>query len=270
MYETYQTFHEYIKEYGLQRSEGLLLRYLSDVYKALVQSVPDPAKTEGVFEMIVYFGALVRGVDSSLLDEWESMRNVVRSRAAPATGEAEPSAAAAPRDLIADRRGFTALVRNEVFRFLRALSSRDYEGAAAVAPGPSGPHTPPEIERLAAAYFADYPGLPVDPAARHPRLTRIVEDDATWQIEQTIDDPEGNHDWVATFTVDLERAVAEGAPTLVLRSFASHGGFGGDEAASDEAASDEAAGGHGDIGRGGGRRSDIGRGGSERRGGGRR
>jgi superfamily II RNA helicase len=228
MYETYQAFHEYIKEYGLQRSEGLLLRYLSDVYKALVQTVPDPAKTEGVFDMITYFGTLVRGVDSSLIDEWEAMRNVVKSRAAPATGDAAPEAA--PQDPIADRRAFTALVRGEVFRFLRALASRDYEAAAGIAQAESGPWAPQDLERFAKAYFEDYRVLPVDPKARHPRLTRIDEAEGRWQIEQIIDDPEGNHDWAALFSVDLDRARAEGAPTLVFQGLASHA-MGGDGAA---------------------------------------
>ncbi|MCU0682450.1 MAG: DUF3516 domain-containing protein [Polyangiaceae bacterium] len=220
MYETYQTFHEYIKEYGLQRSEGLLLRYLSDVYKALVQTVPDPAKTEGVFEMVTYFGSLVRGVDSSLLDEWEAMRSGVRPRST-ATDEAAPPPPAAT-DLVSDRRGFTALVRNDIFRFLRAIASRDYESAATLVRAETAPFTPQELERLASAYFEDYPQLPVDPSARHPRLTRIEERDDAWLIEQTIDDPERNHDWSLDFAVDLDRARAEGAPSLILLRFGSH------------------------------------------------
>src|SRR5262249_36699538 len=42
MIEQFLSFAEYIKEYGLERGEGVLLRYLSDVYKTLVQSVPLP------------------------------------------------------------------------------------------------------------------------------------------------------------------------------------------------------------------------------------
>jgi superfamily II DNA/RNA helicase len=223
MYETYQTFPEYVKEYGLQRSEGLLLRYVSDVYKALAQTVPDPAKTADVFDMIAYFGTLVRGVDSSLLDEWESLRNVVRATEAPAAGDAAPDCGSpTPHDLVADRRGFTALVRGEIFRFLRAIASRDFETASALVRAERGPWPPADLERLAAAYFEEYPGLPVDPAARHPRLTRITEADGLWHVEQTIDDPEHNHDWVAEFVVDLDLARAEGAPSLVLRRFGSH------------------------------------------------
>ncbi|MGH7958513.1 MAG: DEAD/DEAH box helicase [Opitutaceae bacterium] len=48
MFERYMSFADYIREYGLQRSEGLLLRHLSQVWKVLAQTVPATAKTEPV------------------------------------------------------------------------------------------------------------------------------------------------------------------------------------------------------------------------------
>src|SRR5262249_14682784 len=75
MFETCQSFSEYIRDYGRERAEGLLLRYLTDVYKVLLQTVPEWAKTEGVEDIIAYLRAVVRGIDSSLLDEWETMRD---------------------------------------------------------------------------------------------------------------------------------------------------------------------------------------------------
>src|SRR5690606_26343327 len=44
-------FPSFVRHYGLKRSEGLLLRYLSDVYKTLVRAVPDGAKTDEVDEL---------------------------------------------------------------------------------------------------------------------------------------------------------------------------------------------------------------------------
>jgi hypothetical protein len=75
MFERYLSFADYIRDYGLERSEGLLLRHLSQVWKVLAQTVPDSAKTEEVVEMEVYFRELIRGIDSSLLEEWERMKN---------------------------------------------------------------------------------------------------------------------------------------------------------------------------------------------------
>ena len=46
MYERAMTFTEYVSFYGLSRTEGLVLRYLADAYKALKQTVPAEAKTE--------------------------------------------------------------------------------------------------------------------------------------------------------------------------------------------------------------------------------
>src|SRR5262249_31107919 len=61
-------FHEYVKEYGLARAEGLLLRYLSEAFKALVQNVPEDAKTDELYDLTDELGAIVRDVDSSLID----------------------------------------------------------------------------------------------------------------------------------------------------------------------------------------------------------
>src|SRR6187549_989924 len=69
MVEMLQPFGAYVKEYGLARSEGLLLRYLSEVYKTLRQSIPEPARTPELDDATAYLGSLVRSVDSSLLDE---------------------------------------------------------------------------------------------------------------------------------------------------------------------------------------------------------
>src|SRR5262249_22093291 len=123
MYEGFFSFSEYVKELGLERGEGTVLRYLSDVYKALVQTVPQPAKDEGVHDIITYFGAIVRQVDSSLLDEWERMR----APGAVAAGErAAPRRAPEAWDVTTDPKQFTVLVRNEIYRLLRALAARDY------------------------------------------------------------------------------------------------------------------------------------------------
>src|ERR1700734_497894 len=74
MYERALTFTEYVGFYGLSRSEGLVLRYLADAYKALRQTVPEEARTEELGDLIEWLGELVRQVDSSLIDEWERLR----------------------------------------------------------------------------------------------------------------------------------------------------------------------------------------------------
>src|SRR3954452_23665321 len=82
MSERAMTFVEYVGHYQLARSEGLVLRYLADTYRALRQTVPDEAKTEELVDVVEWLGELVRQVDSSLLDEWEALA------AGAGTGEA--------------------------------------------------------------------------------------------------------------------------------------------------------------------------------------
>ena len=54
--------------------------------------------------------------------------------------------------------------------------------------------------------------------SRSPRLITIDETDAAagvWRVEQTIDDPEGHHDWRIRAVVDL--AASEESGTAVVR-----------------------------------------------------
>jgi superfamily II RNA helicase len=127
MYERYMSFSDYIRDYGLQRSEGLLLRHLSQVWKVLAQTVPDDAKTEEVVEMELYFRELIRGIDSSLLEEWERMRNPDFVAAELA---ADKPARPSNFDITRDVSAFQRLVRTAILGFLQDIASRDYEAAA--------------------------------------------------------------------------------------------------------------------------------------------
>src|SRR5580692_6589132 len=124
MFEKFMSFNEYVREYELARAEGMLLRYLSEAYKALVQTVPLPAKTAETEEIEVFLGAMVRAVDASLLEEWEQMRAPAEGRApAPAVREEEP-------DITRDERAFVVLLRNAIFQFVRALAKKEWSVAA--------------------------------------------------------------------------------------------------------------------------------------------
>src|SRR5216683_1910899 len=119
MYERAMTFVEYVGHYGLMRSEGLVLRYLADAYKALKQTVPEEARTEELTDLIEWLGELVRQVDSSLIDEWERLRNPSAEAAAPA-GDRPPAVTGNPR-------AFRVLVRNALFRRVELAAQRRYD-----------------------------------------------------------------------------------------------------------------------------------------------
>jgi superfamily II RNA helicase len=236
MYENFMSFAEYVREYGLERVEGVLLRYLSDVYKALMQTVPKWAKTDAVDDVATYFGAIVRQVDASLLDEWERMKNMrdlTRAFGAdpslekleprPDTDDLEP---AGSKDITKDKRGFMVLVRNEVFRFMRSIARRDYAEAARVVTAHAEPaimgaevREAARIEADLVAYFAEHATIRVDPEARSPKHLSVEESDERWRVRQTVLDPEEDNDWFVEMTVDLERSRDAARPVLTLERF---------------------------------------------------
>src|SRR5512136_3506317 len=128
MFESFRSFSDYIRDYELQRAEGILLRHLNSVYKTLAQTVPDAAKNDAVREMELYLAAMIRQVDSSLLDEWEKMRDPSYQRA-EAKEVRPPGAEEAEQDITRDTKGFTAAIRNRIFSFLRGLVNEDYDPA---------------------------------------------------------------------------------------------------------------------------------------------
>src|SRR5262249_50298824 len=129
MFETFRSFADYIRDYDLQRAEGLLLRHLNGVYKVLAQTVPDLAKNDAVAEMELYLRTLIRQVDSSLLDEWEKMRDP-HFQPGGETKEVRPrEAEVAEADITRDHKTFLAAIRNRIFSFLRGLVNSDCEQA---------------------------------------------------------------------------------------------------------------------------------------------
>ncbi|GAB88300.1 DEAD/DEAH box helicase [Gordonia rhizosphera] len=73
MLEKSMTFTELISAYGLARSEGVVLRYLSDCYRVLRQGLSNKVSTPEIVAITEQVGEMVRGVDSSLVDEWEEL-----------------------------------------------------------------------------------------------------------------------------------------------------------------------------------------------------
>jgi superfamily II RNA helicase len=226
MVERFMDFNEYVREYELGRAEGSLLRYLSDAYKALVQTVPAPAKTPEVDDIEVFLRAIVRSVDSSLLDEWDRLRSHASDTPwADATPPLVPELA--EPDVTRDERGFTVLVRGAMFQLLRAFARKDYAGAGLLVTAPEAGGTEGEgtwgADRFAQAlapFYEEHDAIRVDPAARAPVNTRIDKPPGrgVWDVEQVICDSDDDNDWVLSCFVDLERSTREGKPVVVMRS----------------------------------------------------
>ena len=217
MIEGFYSFGEYIREYDLQRAEGLLLRYLSDVYKALVQNVPDEAQGDELYEISVYFGSMIRQIDSSLLEEWEKMRNPGLIANSPS--DAPLATEAQPYDLTANAKAFTIMVRNEVFRVIKALSLRDYEEAALLLEVPGQPAVKSDELKssLASYYETGHSRISIDQKARGSQYFQVIKtnDLAVWRIQQTRVDPEEHNDWLVEFEVSL--GLSREADRVVLK-----------------------------------------------------
>jgi superfamily II RNA helicase len=227
MFERYLSFADYVKDYGLQRSEGVLLRHLSQVWKVLAQTVPATAKTEPVIEMEDYFRELIRGVDSSLLEEWEKMMSPDAAKPAEET----PARPARPAsfDVTRDVPSFRRLVRTHLFGFLQEVAARDWESAAArlltgtaAAPAENEPLSA-GAKRIAAAFGAYFDArgrFRLDPEGRSAKHTHCTENRETgeWIIAQVLIDPGEHNDWEAIFRVSLAASRAENRPVVVFDS----------------------------------------------------
>lgn len=206
MYERAMTFTEYVSFYGLSRSEGLVLRYLADAYKTLRQTVPEDAKTEELVDLIEWLGELVRQVDSSLIDEWERLRNP--------SDVAEVAAVLDDRPLAVTRntRAFRVLVRNALFRRVELAALRRWHDLGEL-DGGSGWDADSWAEALE-PYFEAYDGIGVGPNARGPALLMVEQGRDRWTVRQILDDPDGDHDWGISAEVDLAASDEAGAAVI--------------------------------------------------------
>lgn len=209
--EMLQPFGGYVKEYGLARSEGLLLRYLSEVYKTLLQTIPEASRTAELDDATRYLGSLVRSVDSSLLDEWERMQHPERllTRTTDADGELE-------HDFTRDRRAFTALIRNLCFSLVRALAARDYESFVDLVEPGQATLSPGDVERALRPLFEAGETIRVDAIAKHPQHTKLEPDDEYWHVAQSIMVGDEVSEYAITGRIDLERSRALRRPVLLL------------------------------------------------------
>ena len=220
MVESYFTFSDYIREYDLQRTEGVLLRYLMNVFKVLDHTVPAGVKNEALSEVEQFLRTMIRQVDSSLLDEWEKLRdpNFIAKAESP---EAK-LASEGPEDVTRNVRNFTTLLRTEIFSIIRGLLSRNFEAALENLDAITDAHgelwTGPRLERVMLDYLKDHERLLLDNEARNLRhsYVKLSEDKKTWLVQQTLVDPEGHNDWSLDVEVDLAESRKAGKPHLRL------------------------------------------------------
>jgi hypothetical protein len=213
LFERAMTFSEYVAHYGLTRSEGLLLRYLSDAYKGLIRNIPEDLKTDELLDVTEWLGELVRQVDSSLIDEWEHLAAAAAStsldQAVAEIGLEIAGEATAP-PVSANARAFKVMVHNAAFRRVELFARRDAAtlAEAELTGGLDTPGWSEAIER----YFSVHPSLGTGPEARAAAWFEIAEQPGRFLVRQVLDDPEGFHDTAIIAEVDLAASNEAGAP----------------------------------------------------------
>ena len=203
MLEGGDTFATFVRRYRLERSEGLVLRYLTDAWRTLDRSLPDDAYTETLEDVVEWLGALVRATDATLLDEWAVLAGKPvhdhLALDAPAATRAGPPAA------------WRTAVRTAAFGWVELLATRSY----AVLAERSGWTTQQLFEAMA-PYWAEYDRVDIDADARSAQQFSLADEPGRWVITQRLADPDGNGEWRFVAFVDLDAAMGEGAPMLVL------------------------------------------------------
>jgi superfamily II RNA helicase len=221
MLEEYLSFGEYVRRLGLQRSEGVLLRYLSQLYKTLHQNVPDSAKTDAVWDVIGYFRAMIERTDSSLIEEWEALlhpelrfQGVTDSHAAHRMLVAD--------ELIHDSRALAARLRAELHQLVRALARQDWEEAVqCVRPQDPESGTEWDAERFEAElapYFAEHSEIVFDHRARLADKTQINRiGELRWRAVQILVDPADENLWCIETEVDLSKVDTLDGPLIAMQ-----------------------------------------------------
>ena len=205
MVETASDFTGYIARYAIARSEGTLLRYLSDAYRALARTVPAEKRDEQLHDIISWLRVVVRSIDSSLVDEWENAgadAEAAANLAAPGTRNA----------VVEDRRGLTVLIRNAMFRRVQLMDlDRPEELGALDKDWGYGVH---EWEDVLDDFYDEHEYVNTDAKARSGELFILDEskekDEHSWKVRQIIDDSDGDHDWAITGVVDLDATQSSG------------------------------------------------------------
>ena len=208
MVEHAATFAEYVGELGLARSEGVLLRYLSEVWRLLSRGLPEEARTDTIVDLVGWLRGVLAHTDDSLVSAWESMMG------------AEPSttpdpAQAPPADLVRDPKAFIGRLRAEVQAFAQTVARGEWDTAAEGLRGDAW-----DGERLRQAVFpivVEHGELVADHRGRRHHLLSIRQEAPDrWVVEQSLIDIELEPVAVLRCVALTTAAQAPGGPVLEL------------------------------------------------------
>ena len=214
MFVDYMSFEDYIRKYKLEKSEAILLRHLSEVYKVLSQTVPPALKNEEVLDAEAYLREHLTSIDSSLIDEWEMMKdpNYVRQEDRELTPQRE-------RPITHSKEKFTRLLHHEIFTAIKHLSA-DYIKEFREVFEPDELWSEVRINEVLDEFYDSRDLIRLDPEARNKKHTHIEEVDGSrhWIVHQTLCDPSEKNDWSITMKVDLDQSDEKKKPVMRIEN----------------------------------------------------
>lgn len=212
MLENAMTFSDLVATYGLARSEGVILRYLTDAWRSLKQSIPDEYNTPELEDIVVWLGELIRQVDSSLVDEWAQMAGEDSPIDQDTVDRELAFGVEDPTALTANRRAFTIMVRNYMFRLVQLFALEKEDRLAELL---DYLDEVPDFGAILDDYFDEYDDIDSGPEARGPEFFRLGDTDSrAWSVRQIIKDPDGDHAYQFVATVDLDASDEAGEVRL--------------------------------------------------------
>ena len=209
--EVQATFGGWVKSLELERSEGVVLRYLSQVYSTLNQNVPEAARTSQVDDIIGFLRSLLARVDDSLIKTWEAMIS-------PTDVEQAPQ----PVDISADAKRFKARIRQELYAMVRALSRQDWaEAAASTWQGPESMGSA-DIRAALAPYISERGDVRFDGRLKQGWTTQLIADGPhRWRVTQVLVDDETDSEqddagdpWSISAVIDLSSDTNPSGPIV--------------------------------------------------------
>lgn len=211
MIEKGMTFSDLISTYSVARSEGVILHYLTDAWRALRQTVPEEYYTDDLDDVVVWLDELIKQVDSSLMDEWAHFNDENAPISQSVLDQERAFGGHNPHALTTNIPAFTRMVRNFFFRLVRLFAFEKEDELSELV---NYLDDVPDFSAALDAYFDEYADLDLGPDSRGPDYFSLTRSPAFWTVRQIIKDPEGDNAFAFHGVVDLDASNTAGEVRL--------------------------------------------------------
>lgn len=203
MLESANDFKGYVQKISISRSEGTLLRYLSDAWRVLAKTIPQEFINDDLERIISWLHMLIRTTDSSLLDEWEMDSLTAKTPQTPRVG---------PAQIVEDPHGLEIMIHNALFKRV-LLASKNDSAALGKLDEPFGFYER-KWRSVLDEFFEAHEALYINQDARSKRYfsvdTREEKTQHLWHAHISFLDAEGDIDFGISADVDLDATKTAG------------------------------------------------------------